>query len=406
MTKVDTTTIVDYIDRVRSGQATIDDCLASQPEQTAEIEALLRLAVAIQAPQVTPSMEFHTRTRAILSSQPPPCPGFLGTLQYLFGCLPTIWPSQLSRLTVATVVSLVLLVFVGTTGVVAAQQALPGDSLYAVKLFTEEAHLLMARTDIDKAEVHISLAERRAKELNKLVAGGQTEAAEMLLAAYMRHLKQMEELAFLEPLDNGQKTSTHQMAITARLVASEEALTQVQRRLEQMPTLDEALARTRLVLRERHRPTPRGPEDLSRPTPGPQGPAAPAGFASPVMGTAIPPAAETRTRFLEPDRTRETLRLTPEASPIAPEPPAPDKPADVPQWRQGVPVSTPGPEAEPINTDEEDPPQGPPDSAKTPFANPTITPGQGSPGGTPTSKPVLPIGPVPSQPKPGPGGRR
>lgn len=61
--------------------------------------------------------------------------------------------------------------FLGVSGTVFASQAsLPGEPLYPVKKFTEEARLAVTPGDQSKAELRLSLAQERLKEINTLLS--------------------------------------------------------------------------------------------------------------------------------------------------------------------------------------------------------------------------------------------
>lgn len=55
---------------------------------------------------------------------------------------------------------------IASTGVAAAaQSALPGDVLYSVKLFTEDARLALATGDVEQGRLHLAFAEERLQEV-------------------------------------------------------------------------------------------------------------------------------------------------------------------------------------------------------------------------------------------------
>jgi hypothetical protein len=68
----------------------------------------------------------------------------------------------------------ILVIFVGSGTVAAAQGALPGDFLYPVKVsINETVELALATTPVAKAEVSAKLAERRVEEAQALAAQGE-----------------------------------------------------------------------------------------------------------------------------------------------------------------------------------------------------------------------------------------
>lgn len=72
--------------------------------------------------------------------------------------------------------AVVFLIGSGTT--YAAEGALPGDTLYPVKIYVnEEVAQVLSRTSRAKAEVHTELAERRLTEAQELAAAGRLDAS-------------------------------------------------------------------------------------------------------------------------------------------------------------------------------------------------------------------------------------
>lgn len=71
--------------------------------------------------------------------------------------------------------AVVFLISSGTT--YAAEGALPGDTLYPIKVYVNEGVALsLARTPEAKAEAHVTLAERRVEEAQSLAAEGRLDA--------------------------------------------------------------------------------------------------------------------------------------------------------------------------------------------------------------------------------------
>jgi len=78
------------------------------------------------------------------------------------------------------IIPLVVLAIVGTVSasgvtVVASQKSIPGDALYPVKQVTENVRVAAAFSKIDKAKVHLSIAEEKVKEIEKLEEKGKID---------------------------------------------------------------------------------------------------------------------------------------------------------------------------------------------------------------------------------------
>ena len=71
----------------------------------------------------------------------------------------------------------ILLVSGSSSGIAfASQNALPGDTLYNVKLFTEDTRVFLTQDEIEKAILHLKFAQARLNELNSLANSGNIPA--------------------------------------------------------------------------------------------------------------------------------------------------------------------------------------------------------------------------------------
>ena len=91
------------------------------------------------------------------------------------------------RFVLAAVIASFLAVFaLGGAGITAyaAQDALPGDSLFAVKTGMEQARLALTRSAIDKARLNLQFADYRLNEMQQLADQGRYQDLETALAAF------------------------------------------------------------------------------------------------------------------------------------------------------------------------------------------------------------------------------
>ncbi len=173
----------------------------------------------------------------------------------------------------------------GGGGVVyASTDALPGDSLYPVKLMVEEAQVRLA-SDEEEVALRLKLAEERLEEARLALEEGQTRGLERALANYEAHLERALALA--------QERAQADPAVWAMV---EQHVQQHQERLQQLleamkehgtpmtPEAEQHLERVRRRLQEmQHMPgTPQGPMgpggEGQEHMPGmPQGPMGPGG---------------------------------------------------------------------------------------------------------------------------------
>lgn len=163
---------------------TVEQCLQSYPEHASELKPLLETAIASKkALDIKPSAEFKARARyefrAALAEAAPKRSRFS-----------SVWLPRWAT----TVVLILGLLLAGGGTVAAANYSMPDSPLYPVKIATEQVQLGLARSDEDKAELHIQLADRRVAEIIYLADKGDAEKIE---ATTQRLDKRLESLAVL-----------------------------------------------------------------------------------------------------------------------------------------------------------------------------------------------------------------
>jgi len=147
---------------------TIEQCLASYPEQAGELEPLLRTAlVAKEASAIEPRPEFKARARYQLRSALQEAKSKRGLR--LLGWQPK-WA--------AAIAIVLVLLLAGSSTVVAASNSMPDEPLYPVKLATEQIRLRLTPSDIGKAQLYASLADRRVLEIARMAQKGKPELVE------------------------------------------------------------------------------------------------------------------------------------------------------------------------------------------------------------------------------------
>ncbi len=176
------------IDRLLRGES-LEQCLQRYPEQSAQLEPLLRVAAAAsRAASVEPRPEFKAQLRYQIQSH-------LGARKQkaqskrlsFFGWVPR-WA--------AVAASVLLIVLVAGTGTVAASvNSLPGDPLYSVKLATEEVQLAFTFSDTAKTELLAKFAGRRAEEMARIAEKGDPQKVQELSTRLEGVLGRIEGLA-------------------------------------------------------------------------------------------------------------------------------------------------------------------------------------------------------------------
>lgn len=176
----------DALEQLRAGVG-IEEILRAYPEHRAELEPMLRLAVAIRRQAnaaLPPSLEQWLATgrhevealaRAAYARPEP-------LWQRLRRALaPLVQHGSLRMASVAFSALLIVLLTVYTIDSAAAY-SLPGDRLYAWKLASEQARLALTFDPDRRAELTATLVERRVAELSALVQRGDIDPDRVTMA--------------------------------------------------------------------------------------------------------------------------------------------------------------------------------------------------------------------------------
>lgn len=156
------------IDEMRSGRVTLETCLRQYPSLQAELEPLLRVALQITPLDVQPDTAHKLAARARF-------------IEALYEAdrpnVPRPWLNGLLGRPIA--MGLVGAFALATTGAAyaAAEQSLPGDPFYGLKVTIEEARVAAAPTDEAKLEARLDVAARRLAEVQMAVDSQRPEAA-------------------------------------------------------------------------------------------------------------------------------------------------------------------------------------------------------------------------------------
>ncbi len=170
-------------ERIRAGES-LQSCLARYPEHRAELKSLLETAfdVGRRASYIHPRPEFKHWAQVRIQ----------GAQHYASQQGQVAKPGHFSwwRQSWAVAVTAVLILMLTTGSTMAASSnAMPDQTLYPVKLATEEMRLAFAVTDTQKAEIHTQLAETRAAEVEVMASQGKTEHAAITAARLAKQLE-------------------------------------------------------------------------------------------------------------------------------------------------------------------------------------------------------------------------
>ena len=91
------------------------------------------------------------------------------------------------------IVSTIFSLLAGTGAVYASNDALPGDALYPVKMFTEDFQLMLA-PDAEDARLFLKFSEYRLQEMQELVARNRLNNLDEVVDGYQNQTKAMENL--------------------------------------------------------------------------------------------------------------------------------------------------------------------------------------------------------------------
>jgi hypothetical protein len=165
------------LEQVFNGES-IERCVGRYPEQAEELRKLLATAVAARkAAAVEPTPEYRVRARAQLQAalREKAANKAAATAARKLSFSWNWQPRWAVALTAAVVVLLG-----GSGTVLAANNSMPGQPLYAVKLASEKVQLAITTSATAKAEVYAGLAERRVNEIVYLAANGEPQRIEQV----------------------------------------------------------------------------------------------------------------------------------------------------------------------------------------------------------------------------------
>lgn len=163
-------TLVQCVEDIKAGRSSIEECLDRCPSLREQLEPLLRIALEIPGtPDVSPSLAFkvkarvqlmeHIHARQVVTRRPwSRCNRQTKEIAFM---------RRFSMIGVVMAIVLALSAAAGGTAYVS-QGSLPGDTLYSVKLATEQVGMALPGDDLSKAERALNLAERRAQEMEAL----------------------------------------------------------------------------------------------------------------------------------------------------------------------------------------------------------------------------------------------
>lgn len=225
--------LANNLEAIEQGEMTLAECLARYPEHRDELVELLGLALAIRdlpliAPR--PGFRYTARSRLLRNVAARQQSRQRGRLDRVF---PFSFPRLLLKPAVSLAILLVLLVATLSAGTVyAANGALPGDSLYAVKIGVEDARLMFSGEEGDAA-LYLQFADERLQEIDSLAAKGRYQDILMAAQRFEGQLQVASQLiSGLPPADTAQ-LENQAVQLNENLTYTQSVLTVLQPNLPQ-----------------------------------------------------------------------------------------------------------------------------------------------------------------------------
>ena len=171
--------LANCIEEIRSGKSTIEDCARRFPQLENELRSLLEIAVSLQPDDIKPSAQFKERARMHLFDEDAPAPA-TAKLSPRFWAWPVTTPA---RVFASIGIAFVIFAAAGGSTVYAAQNSLPGDTLYTVKTGVENLQLAVTASPAVKADLYLKFAQRRVDEMQQQVKLNRDVNAQALVTA-------------------------------------------------------------------------------------------------------------------------------------------------------------------------------------------------------------------------------
>ncbi len=177
------------IDEVKSGKASIADCLNHYPDMRRELEPLLRIAMSIKEPaDIRPSDTFKIRARVnlmehIYTSRTAKRTGKLVG----WTAMSHAWHAGWQKTAAIVIVVILAISTLGAGTAYAAQGSIPGDTLYMVKLSTEQVQRVLTTDDVEEVNLELKFANTRLQEIES-VAEKRPAQIPVAVTGYQRNL--------------------------------------------------------------------------------------------------------------------------------------------------------------------------------------------------------------------------
>jgi predicted transcriptional regulator len=180
--------LVQCIEDIKAGRSSIEDCLDRYSSMREQLEPLLKIALEIrEPPDIKPSAAFKVKTRVWLMDQIHggqaaarwPWSRYDGRIR------PMPYIKRFGTSMAGVILAVVLAVSgLGVGAAYASQSSLPGDTLYPLKLATEQAGMILSPDGPARAERALSFANKRMREMEALTQKGRSQDLELAVEQY------------------------------------------------------------------------------------------------------------------------------------------------------------------------------------------------------------------------------
>ena len=159
--------LIQCIEEVKSGKASLADCLNRYPDMRRELEPLLRIALSIkEPPDIRPSDSFKIRARVNLMDHIHAGRVVKKTSKSVsWAAIGRAWYAGWLKTATIVVSAILTISALGTGTAYASQASIPGDTLYAVKLGTEQVQRVLTTDNVEEVYLELGFAGTRLEEM-------------------------------------------------------------------------------------------------------------------------------------------------------------------------------------------------------------------------------------------------
>jgi len=195
------------IEEVKSGKASMADCLNRYPDMRRELEPLLGIALSIKEPaDIRPSDAFKIRARVNLMEHIHASRAVKKTSKSVpRAAIGQAWYTGWLKAATTVIAAILAISAFGAGTAYASQGSVPGDTLYAVKLGTEQIQRVMTTDDVEEVKLELKFAGTRLKEM-EIVSRKRPEEMTVAVTGYERNLNMA--IAGIEEVRNGGVTTS------------------------------------------------------------------------------------------------------------------------------------------------------------------------------------------------------